>query len=181
MAVGMRLHTVAAPVPPSPSKTIVIPTTISSYEGKITLQVYFPDSYASSAVERRYPVVINLHGGGFAMGTATDDARWTRSVLLYTNAVVVSVDYRLAPEFPFPTAVEDSVDAVLYIIQHASELKVDREKIALSGFSAGGSLAFTVPLRLAEEYRLRANTSTPVPPSQRGKIVSIASWYPILD
>lgn len=95
-----------------------------------------------------YPVVINFHGGGFTLGTAMDDARWCGTVVDELNAVVVSVDYRLAPECPFPTAVEDGVDAVLWVHKHASELGIDTDKIALSGFSSGGNMAFTVPLRL---------------------------------
>ncbi|KAK1091224.1 hypothetical protein LTR48_006734 [Friedmanniomyces endolithicus] len=99
-----------------------------------------------------YPVVINFHGGGFTLGTATDDARWCGTVVDELNAVVISVDYRLAPEFPFPTAVEDGADVVLWVYEHHDELGVDREKIALSGFSSGANMAFTVPLRLYDEH-----------------------------
>ncbi|KAK4570455.1 hypothetical protein LTR86_002535 [Recurvomyces mirabilis] len=95
-----------------------------------------------------YPVVINFHGGGFTIGTSTDDARWCGTVVDECNAVVIAVDYRRAPEHPFPTAVEDGVDAVLWVHEHAAELGIDREKIALSGFSSGGNMAVTVPLRL---------------------------------
>lgn len=98
-----------------------------------------------------YPVVLNFHGGGFTLGSATDDARWCGTVVDECHAVVVSVDYRLAPECPFPTAVEDGVDAVLYVYRHAEELGIDQNKVALSGFSSGGNMAFTVPLRLYDE------------------------------
>ena len=98
-----------------------------------------------------YPVVINFHGGGFTLGTATDDARWCSTVVNECQAMVISVDYRKAPEHPFPTAVEDGVDAVIYVHEHAEELGIDKEKIALSGFSSGGNMAFTVPLRLYDE------------------------------
>lgn len=98
-----------------------------------------------------YPVVINFHGGGFTLGTPSDDARWCGTVAEECQALVVSVDYRLAPEHPFPTAVEDGVDAVVWVHKHAEELGIDREKIALSGFSSGGNMTFTVPLRLWDE------------------------------
>ncbi|KAK5118124.1 hypothetical protein LTR62_004171 [Meristemomyces frigidus] len=98
-----------------------------------------------------YPVVINFHGGGFTIGTATDDARWCGTVVDECNAVVITVDYRRAPENPFPIAVEDGVDAVLWVHDHADSLGIDREKIALSGFSSGGNMAFTVPLRLYQQ------------------------------
>ncbi|CAK3821984.1 AB hydrolase superfamily [Lecanosticta acicola] len=98
-----------------------------------------------------YPVIINFHGGGFTLGSPHDDARWCGTVVTECNAVVVSVDYRLAPENPFPTAVEDGVDAVVWIHNHAEELGINRDKIALSGFSSGGNMAFTVPLRLHDQ------------------------------
>ncbi|KAF5358604.1 hypothetical protein D9758_007696 [Tetrapyrgos nigripes] len=167
MDIGMRLHCLASPSAPSPSFTQVIPSTISSVKGNIPLQFYVPESYAKggtpnsqrgksdSSTSHLYPIVINFHGGGFTIGKATDDARWARAVVEYTEAVVVSVDYRLAPEHPFPTAIEDGVDAALYLIEHAEELRLDRDRIAFSGFSAGGNMAFSVPIRLKEEYRLR--------------------------
>lgn len=63
----------------------------------------------------------------------------------------MSVDYRRAPEHPFPTAVEDGVDAIMYLAEHAREFSIDLDKIAVSGFSSGANMAFTVPLRLQEE------------------------------
>jgi hypothetical protein len=98
-----------------------------------------------------YPVVLNFHGGGFTLGSPMDDARWCSTVVDECNAVVVAVDYRLAPEMPFPTAVEDGVDAVMWVHQHAEELGIDANKIALSGFSSGANMACTVPLRLYDE------------------------------
>jgi len=63
----------------------------------------------------------------------------------------VSVNYRLAPEHPFPTAVEDGVDALLYLVQHAHSLMLDPDRFAISGFSSGANMSFTVPLRLQSE------------------------------
>lgn len=98
-----------------------------------------------------YPVVLNFHGGGFTLGSPMDDARWCSTVVDECNAVVIAVDYRLAPECPFPTAVEDGVDAVIWVHQNAEELGIDPNKIALSGFSSGANMACTVPLRLWDE------------------------------
>jgi hypothetical protein len=98
-----------------------------------------------------YPVVLNFHGGGFTLGSPMDDARWCTTVVAECNAVVIAVDYRLAPEMPFPTAVEDGVDAVMWVHQHAEELGIDPNKIALSGFSSGANMACSIPLRLWDE------------------------------
>ena len=118
-----------------------------------------------------YPVVVNFHGGGFTLGSSGDDARWCGTVVNECHAVVVSVDYRLAPECPFPTAVEDGVDAVLYIHKHADELGIDKDKIALSGFSSGGNMTFTVPLRLYDDMQGFPRDDIPLsrPPTQRQK------------
>lgn len=98
-----------------------------------------------------YPVVLNFHGGGFTLGSPMDDARWCTTVVDECNAVVIAVDYRLAPEMPFPTAVEDGVNAVMWVHQHAEELGIDPNKIALSGFSSGANMACSIPLRLWDE------------------------------
>ena len=108
---------------------------------------------------KTYPIVVNFHGGGFTLGTAIDDARWAKTVVDEVGAVVVSVDYRLAPEFPFPTAVEDGADAILWLAEHSREFQLDVHRIAVSGFSSGANMAFTVPLRLQEEMLHETSTN----------------------
>lgn len=115
-----------------------------------------------------YPVIINFHGGGFTLGSPHDDARWCGTVVTELNAVVISVDYRRAPEHPFPTAVEDGVDAVLWVHEHAEELGLNRNKILLSGFSSGGNMAFTVPLRLYDQLTGFRREATVQPQAQDG-------------
>lgn len=115
---------------------------------------------AQNRAQSLFPVVLSFHGGGFTIGSATDDARWAHAVTTLTNAVVVAVDYRLAPEFPFPTAIEDGVDALMYLVDHADELQLDVKRIVTSGFSAGGNMAFTVPLRWQYELRSRMGMET---------------------
>ncbi|KAF2457748.1 Alpha/Beta hydrolase protein [Lineolata rhizophorae] len=153
MEIGMFLHRLAPPRPPSPAFTRTVPVTISPRKGQFTIQFYVPSDYEAQTRlrSRSYPVVVNFHGGGFTLGKATDDARWCATVVEQVGAVVANVNYRLAPENPFPTAVEDGCDAVIYVAQHAHELNIDPDRIALSGFSSGASMCFTVPLRLAEE------------------------------
>jgi acetyl esterase/lipase len=154
MGIGMMLHKLARPRPPHPVFTKDIDATISPLKGRFRLNFYVPKDYKKQKKlkgNKRYPVVVNFHGGGFVLGTAKDDARWCGVVVEQVGAVVVSVDYRLAPELPFPTAVEDGADAILYLAQHADELMLDPERFAVSGFSSGGNMSFTVPLCLQGE------------------------------
>ena len=155
----------------------------------INLHFYVSRGYDSERRRgKRYPVVVNLHGGGFTLGAPTDDARWARMVLQELDAVFVSVEYSLAPEHPYPAAVEDGLETLLHLAMEAEELGIDATKMALSGFSAGGNLAFTIPMKLqayldsfnnrAASQRATVNRHRPavVP-----RVVSIVSWYPILD
>lgn len=162
MQTGMLLHKLAAPKPPKPSFTRTVPTSISPWFGEIELMFYVPESYhqqrrqlAIASEDRTpsdcFPLIVNFHGGGFTLGRATDDARWIGVAVQQLTAVVVSVNYRRAPEHFFPTAVEDGADAIMYLVAHADELCLDVERIAVSGFSSGGNMCFTVPLRLQEE------------------------------
>lgn len=90
------------------------------------------------------PVVVYFHGGGWTLG-ALHHSDWLCSqVCLGVGAVVVSVDYRLAPLYRFPTAVLDSLAAVHWVAAHADELGVDAGRIAVMGDSAGGNLAAVV-------------------------------------
>lgn len=148
MAIGMKFHHFADPKPPRPNFKIVIPSRLSPRGGKFKLVFYVPQSYLETPDHYRYPVVVNFHGGGFTLGTGTDDARWASTVTSITESVFVSVEYRLAPEYPFSVGVEDGTDALIYLASHAEELRLDPHRIALSGFSAGGNFAFTVPLML---------------------------------
>lgn len=189
MRFGMLLHRLPSPQPMTPSFSRDIPTTVSPRKGTITLLFYTPKGYAARHGDMegsKYPVLVNFHGGGFTIGKAGDDARWATAVVDIVNAVVVSVDYRLAPRYPFPTAVEDGVDAILYLMQNAEELHIDPNRIGVSGFSAGGNLAFTVPLKLLEELQRRRERDAQalLPPylaGNEGKVVIIVSWYPSTD
>ncbi|KAK2855574.1 hypothetical protein FQN49_005060 [Arthroderma sp. PD_2] len=147
MRIGMVLHGYPPPIPPSPSFVRTLPLHGCEPQ-RVKLYFYTPKTYAKDKLAgHRYPVVVNFHGGGFCIGKATDDARWARAVVEGADTVVVSVGYRLAPEAPFPAAVDDGVRALQYLEDRAEELGLDVSRVSLSGFSSGGNLAFTVPLR----------------------------------
>lgn len=148
MAIGMKFHHFADPRPPRPNFKIIIPSRLSPRGGTFKLVFYVPESYLREPDDFRFPCVVNFHGGGFTLGTGTDDARWASTVIRDVDAIFVSVEYRLAPEFPFSVGVEDGTDALMYLASHSEELRIDPHRMALSGFSAGGNFAFTVPLML---------------------------------
>jgi acetyl esterase/lipase len=171
------------PLPPGPSIEIAIPSKASKAPGSI--QLYFFTAPSNPLSPRKQtkpspprPVLINFHGGGFTIGHALDDARWAGAVLkAYPDAVVVSVNYRLAPEHPFPVALGDGVDAILWLWQEAQKYNLDRTRFALSGSSAGGNLALGVPFRLHEELQKKRWASI------RGEIAlaGLVVFYPSTD
>jgi acetyl esterase/lipase len=85
--------------------------------------------------------VLEIHGGGFVMGSIAMMDPWCQVVAATLDAVVVSVEYRLAPEHPFPAAIEDCYAALRFTAANAAELGVDPDRIAIAGQSAGGGLA----------------------------------------
>lgn len=105
------------------------------------------------------PLVVNLHGGGFVFGNLTG-ADWLCGQLAdRVGAVVVSVDYRLAPEHPAPGPYEDAWAATCWLLEHGAELGADPGRTVLVGESAGGNLAALVTLALRD--RRRADPSAP--------------------
>ncbi|KAK5078744.1 hypothetical protein PMZ80_011287 [Knufia obscura] len=191
MEFGMFINALHSPRPPAPSFCRRIPVTISRRKGFIDLLFYTPKDYSMPHgvdTGRRYPVMVNFHSGGFTLGRASDDAPWASIVVEVVHAVVVCVEYRLAPQFPFPTAVEDGADALMYIMQRAEELKLDAERICVSGFSSGGNMAFTVPLLLqSENRRMRTDRESSgesvasTAPRTVQQVALIVSWYPTTD
>jgi acetyl esterase len=102
--------------------------------------------YASEAGGLR-PALVYFHGGGFVFGNLDTHDAVCRALAKESDAVVISVDYRLAPENKFPAAVEDSHAATLWVAANAAGLGIDARRIAVGGDSAGGNLAAVVAIR----------------------------------
>jgi acetyl esterase len=92
------------------------------------------------------PVVVNFHGGGWVMGTLDMDDLRCHHLALNAGVAVISIDYCLAPEHPFPAPLEECYAATVWISCNAGKLGVDAERLAVSGGSAGGNLAAAVAL-----------------------------------
>jgi len=112
--------------------------TIPGPGGNIPVRVYRPEGDGS------FPVVVFFHGGGFVIGSITSHDATCRSLCQKSGATFVSVDYRLAPEHPFPAAPEDCYAATRWVSEHGAELDVDPSRLAVVGDSAGGNLAAVV-------------------------------------
>lgn len=87
------------------------------------------------------PALLWIHGGGYVLGSVERDDLLTKHLAKIGQCVVASVEYRLAPEHPFPAPVEDCYAALKWLAAHSSELGVNKSRIAIGGASAGGGLA----------------------------------------
>ncbi len=116
------------------------------------MRVYWPDEDAGA---RPHPVTMFFHGGGFALGDLDTHDVTAREHAVGANSVVVSVDYRLAPEHPYPAAVEDAWAATSWVADNAGEFGADSARLAVAGDSAGGNLA-AVMAQLARDARRSA-------------------------
>jgi acetyl esterase len=134
MTVGIRDPATLAPVRSVEDGTIPGPA------GDIAIRTYRPD------VDGPVPTVVYFHGGGFVIGDIDTHDDHTRLICHDVEAVVVSVDYRLAPENPFPAGFEDCLAATRWVADHVADLGGDAERIAVAGDSAGGNLAAAVAL-----------------------------------
>jgi acetyl esterase len=107
---------------------------------EVPIRVYSPHQNAS-----RCPAVVYIHGGGFAVGSI-DSEHAMAAAIARVGVVVVSVDYRLAPEDPFPAGLDDCYEALRWTYDRAGDLGVDVERVAVFGQSAGGGLAAALAL-----------------------------------
>jgi acetyl esterase len=107
----------------------------------IEVCVFAPRELAASA-----PGLYWIHGGGFVLGDVSGDMAAPAHIADTLGAVVVSVEYRLAPEHPFPAPVEDCYAGLIWTAKHADELGIHPDRLAIGGVSAGGGLAAAVTL-----------------------------------
>ncbi|TQC42934.1 alpha/beta hydrolase [Rhodococcus sp. WS4] len=97
------------------------------------------------------PVLVWFHGGGFVLGTAISSDPFCVDVTRELGFAVANVEYRLAPETPYPGPIDDGYAALTYVHEHAEELQIDPTRIAVGGQSAGGGIAAGIVLRARDE------------------------------
>lgn len=132
-------------LPPPPAVAHVANREVPGPRGPIPIRLYTPFGIGP------FPITIFFHGGGFVVGSLNGSDAACRHLCLNSDSLIVSVDYRLAPEHRFPAAPDDCFAATQWIAQHAGEIGGDRRRIAVAGDSAGGNLAAVVSLRARDE------------------------------
>jgi acetyl esterase len=134
-----RARREANPVPVQPVAAVA-DREIPGPAGPLPIRIYRPSEEAG------LPVIVFFHGGGWVLCDLDSHDGICRLIANGSGAVVVSVDYRLAPEHVYPAAVDDAYAATVWVSEHADELQVDADRLAVMGDSAGGNLAAAVAL-----------------------------------
>jgi acetyl esterase len=115
--------------------------TVRGPSGEFGVRLYTPRAPKPG---ERLPIILHYHGGGWVAGDVDSHDSISRYYCVHADAIVVSVDYRLAPEHKFPAAVDDSFAALMWAADHARDLGGDSDRLAVTGDSAGGSLSAVV-------------------------------------
>ncbi|MCX7030731.1 MAG: alpha/beta hydrolase, partial [Spirochaetes bacterium] len=123
-----------------PALASVVDREVPTSAGGIPVRIYTPGTGSV------YPVVVYFHGGGWVMSDLDTHDVVCRKLAIRSSSIVVAVDYRLAPEHPFPAAVDDAYAAVLWVNGNAKSYSGDPSRIAVAGDSAGANLAAVVAL-----------------------------------
>jgi len=120
----------------------VTQTVVPSPAGPVRCQVFSPPAAAGSR-----PMMLYLHGGGFTVGQSEDTAYITSRIAAENTMVVVSANYRLAPEWPFPACLDDCLAVLQWMQTNGATLGGDGARIVVGGDSAGGNIAAALPIK----------------------------------
>ncbi len=124
--------------PPGPDVGEIVDGTLPGPDGDLSYRLYRPPT------DGPHPIVVYFHGGGWVLGNATSDDPLCRDLCIRSNSVIVSVDYRHAPEARFPAAIDDGFAATRWVADHAVALGGIPGELAVFGWSAGGNIAAVV-------------------------------------
>ena len=149
---GMFAKAVAA-LPGSDPAVSVVELSVPGPTGAPPVRVV---AYRPTGIRGSLPVLLHLHGGGFVVGSPERKGTEHRKLAVDLGCAIYSVDYRLAPETPFPGAVEDCYAVLRWIHDNATRLELDPSRVGVIGESAGGGLAASLALlvRDRKEFRL---------------------------
>src|SRR6195952_2903970 len=125
--------------PEPPELESAIPLSIPAPHGAIPARIYMPKMLRKT--DGLAPCLVFYHGGGWVIGDLDSHDVVCRKLAHEGELIVISIDYRLAPEHKFPAAVDDAIMAVKWVASNAKQLGVDATRLMVSGDSAGGNLA----------------------------------------
>ena len=137
----------ARPNLPGPEMASVSDHLAPGPHGDVPVRVYVPATDDAGPL----PVSMWFHGGGWVIGSVETNDATARALAKASGAIVVSVDYRLAPEHRFPIPFDDSYAATVWAAENAASLGGDPSRLAVAGASAGGNLSTTIALRARDE------------------------------
>jgi len=120
--------------------------------------------YQAKESKKPAPAVVYIHGGGMILGGIEVEAATAQMLCAQTGAAVISVDYRKAPEFPYPCGPDDCYSAAKWVFDNASELGIDVKNIGIYGSSAGGGLAIAVVLMARDRKTMTFKYMLPIYP-----------------
>ena len=138
-----------------PSDTTAVSVETLHLEGKNPAPPVRVLAYRPTQVRGKCPVLLHLHGGGYVVGSPERKGAEHRKLAADLGCAIYSVDYRLAPETPFPGAVEDCYAVLEWLHKNASELNLDTNRIGVMGESAGGGLAASLALLVRDRAQFR--------------------------
>ncbi|MDY6997567.1 MAG: alpha/beta hydrolase [Actinomycetota bacterium] len=142
-----------------PDPDLVPPSGAEAVPGVTVDQVYLPvrdgvarcQLYRPRVGQERWPLIVYYHGGGFTVGSSEDCDFLARKLSVTNNALVLSANYRSAPEFAFPVPFDDAFDVYAWVAAQGSRLGADTDHIVVAGDSAGSNFAAALPLRARDE------------------------------
>jgi len=147
---GYRAQRTAQNAATAPAEVEARDLQVGGAAGPIPARLYTPPGAATPSGGLVY-----FHGGGFVIGDLETHDAHCRRLALYSGQRVMAVDYRLAPEHPFPAGHDDALAATRWTFDHAAELGVDPARIGVGGDSAGGNLAASVAIDLKDDPQRR--------------------------
>lgn len=148
------------------------PSMIKGPESELLVKVYEPKNRSKT----KLPAVFWIHGGGYLLGHPDGDDGLCERIVLGVNCVVVSIDYRLAPEHIFPAAIEDCYAGLKWTVDNAEAFKIDTSRVAIAGASAGGGLTAALALMVRDKGEVEVAFQMPLYPMIDDRNITPSSY-----
>lgn len=130
---------------------------------------------------KKNKVIIYIHGGGWVTGSIDSYTKTCMELSQQTNRVVISIDYRLAPEYPYPAGFNDCYDIVKLFMENLNELGLHKEDICLMGDSAGGNLVTAISLRATKERTFKVKEQILLYPALQGDYTNTTKYKSVIE